>query len=176
MNITFTGRKVKIKDSFKQLAEKRLQKLIKFFGDDFEVNVEVTVEKKYQKVEVTATCRGFIFRAEREKEEMEEALDLAIDNLYKQIIKNKSKLEKKGFKKLEEDDYDDYDQILEEDDFKIIKTKTFNLKPMNIEEAILQMNQLDHNFFVFLNCDNNNINIVYKRKDNDYAVLEPQIN
>ncbi len=169
MNLIFSGRNVKVKDSFKEQAAERLAKLDRFFAQEVDCRVLVTVLPASQKVEITLPVNGFIYRAEQEADEMEQALEIAVDKLVQQIVKNKSKLEKKGIKQLMVDDEP------EEDEFHLVRTKRFAAKPMSVDEAILQMNQLGHTFFLFLNPDTDSICLVYRRKDGDYALLEPEL-
>ena len=170
MYITYSARNVRIKESFKAMAEQRLKKLDRFFGEEVEACVKVSVLPKYQKVEITVRQGGFIYRTEQEAQEMEKALDEAADKLFRQISKNKSKLIKKGLKDLGSSDSEEP----EEGDFRIVRTKHFAVKPMSPEEAVLQMNQLGHEFFLFENQDDNTVNLVYRRKDGDYALLIPE--
>ena len=172
MKIITVSRKCTISDRFKQRIEKKLGKFEKFFDLDAEANVTVTVEKNRQIVEITIKSNHMLFRAEQSAYEMEEALDNAVDSISRQIRKNKTKLQKKmhagAFKNFI---YDNNTE--EEQEFNIVKSKKFSVKPLDIEEAILQMNLLGHEFFMFRNAATNEINVVYKRRDGDYGVLEP---
>lgn len=172
MTITITGRKVTLKDSFKERVEKKLKKFDRFFDDEAQANVTVTLEKNRQTVEVTIKSSGMIFRAEETQPLMEDALDKVTDALVRQIRKNKTKLEKR----LRENAFDAInmaDEVIEETDFKIVKAKKFPVKPLDVEEAILQMNMLGHEFFMFRNATTGEINVVYRREDGDYGILEP---
>ena len=178
MTINITGRKVNLRDSFKERVEKKLGKFDKFFDENAEANVTVTLEKNRQTVEVTIKNNGMFYRAEETTDDMEDALDRVVDVLTRQIRKNKTKLEKRvrdaqafdafaGMIAVEEEEVD-------EEDFNIVRNKKFSVKPMDPEEAILQMNLLDHQFYMFRNVDTNEINVVYKRKNGDYGLLEPE--
>lgn len=172
MTITITGRKVTLKDSFKERVEKKLKKFDRFFDDEAQANVTVTLGKNRQTVEVTIKSSGMIFRAEETQPLMEDALDKVTDALVRQIRKNKTKLEKR----LRENAFDAInmaDEVIEETDFKIVKAKKFPVKPLDVEEAILQMNMLGHEFFMFRNATTGEINVVYRREDGDYGILEP---
>jgi len=180
MKINIIGRKVSLKDSFKAKVEKKLSKFERFFGDDAEANVTVTLEKNRQTVEITVRSRGYIYRAEQTSGEMEEALDKAVERLSGQIRKYKTRLDKRiktdagvaaVFAPLEENE----PEITEEHEFEIVRSKKFSVKPMDIDEAILQMNMLGHEFFMFRNIDTNEINVVYKRVDGNYGLLEPDV-
>ncbi len=172
MKISCTGRKVNLKDGFIERVEKRLLKLDKFFDDEAEANVTVVVEKRYQKVEITLRDRGFVARAERSAEQMEEAFDLAADVLTKNIVKNREKLAEKLKNPFPEDFEFMSDE--EEDNYHLIREKHFVVKPATVDEAILQMNMLGHNFYLFRDADSDEINVVYARKDGSYGVLIPE--
>ena len=179
MKITITGRKVNLRDSFKELVYKKLGKFNRFFGDDAEANVTVTLEKNRQTVEITIRSRNMIYRAEETSLEMEEALDKAIDHLQRQIRKNKTKLDKRlkdsttdvaaDFSALEAETED----VEEEREFQIVRSKKHPVRPMNIDEAILEMNMSGHEFYMFRNDFTNAINVVYRRKDGNYGLIEP---
>ncbi len=174
MNIVITGRKCTPRDSFKEHAQRKLAKVARLFGDDTEAKITVTVEKHYQIVEVTVQKHGIIFRSEERAENMNEALDNCADSLIRQIRKNKTRLEKRmhsgAFGTFAQDE-----PVAEEKDYEIVRTKRVLLKPESVEEAILQMNMLGHQFYMFINSDTDKINLVYRRKDGGYGVLEPEI-
>jgi len=171
MNITIVGRKCTPRESFKERAELKLRKVEKFFGPDSTAKITATVEKNIKIVEITLTKGGYIFRAQERSQDLEDALDACVDSLIRQIRKNKTKLEKKiheaSFDEVFNADAD------EETDFDIVRTKTVILKPETVDEAILQMNMLGHQFYMFRNAETDNINIVYKRKDGGYGLIEP---
>ena len=169
MYITYSARNVRIKESFKAQAEQRLKKLDRFFGEEVEAGIKVSVLPRYQKVEITVRQGGFLYRTEQEAPEMEKALDEAAEKLFRQIAKNKSKLVKKGLKNAGGEI-----EIPEEEDFRIVRTKRFAVKPMSAEEAVLQMNQLGHSFFLFEDQENGDLRVVYRRNDGDYAILVPE--
>ena len=174
MKITVIGRKCTPRDSFKQRAEKRLAKVEKFFGSDAEAKVTATVEKNEQIVEVTVFHGGIIFRSQERAQNMNDALDRCADSLVRQIRKNKTRVEKK----LRKDAFDAYDAIDvfdAEDNYDVVRSKQINLKPESVDEAILQMNLLDHQFYMFLNCENDKICVVYSRKDGGYGLIIPDI-
>ena len=172
MNITITGRKVVLKDSFRERVEKKLSKLDRLFDRDADAIVTVTQKKNRQTVEITIKSGGFIFRAEETAYDMEDALEKVVDVLVRQIRKNKTKLEKR----MRAGAFDMFaDSAAEEEsDFKIIRTKQLHIKPLDVEEAILQMNLIGHEFFMFRNAQTGEINVVYRRHDGTYGVLEPE--
>lgn len=174
MNITIIGRKCNPREDFRSRVEKRLLKVEKLFGEDAVAKVTAIVEKNYQAVEVTVNKDGMIFRAEQRAENINDALDECVDSLIRQIRKNKTRLEKK-FRAVSFDDFIDYD-VEEESEFDLIREKTVALKPQSVEEAILQMNLLGHQFYMFLNAETGIINVVYTRKDSGYGLIIPDYN
>jgi len=166
MTVNYIGKKTVIRDSFKEYAEKRLKKLGKFFDDDPVVNIIVTNHNEDETVEVTIQSHGMFFRAERTSDDRQTSLDLVLDVLQKQIVRNKERLEKR----LGTAD------VLEEEVVpatELVKTKKFHVETMDAEEAILQMNMLGHTFFLFRSPETGEINVVYRRKDGNYGLLQP---
>ncbi len=174
MKITITGRKCSPRDSFKEHAEKKLAKIERFFGSDMEAKITVTVEKSSQSVEITVKNNGMIFRAQERAENMNEALDKCVDTLIRQIRKNKTRIEKK-LRAASFDAFADEADIPEEVDFELVRKKTVNLKPQSVDEAILQMNLVDHNFYVFIEESIGEVCVVYKRNDGGYGLITPEI-
>lgn len=172
MKVTCNGRKVNLKDSFVDRVQNRLAKLDKFFGEDAEANVTVEVEKNYQTVEITVRDGGFVARAERSADQMEEAFDAAADVLTHNIVKNRKKLANRLQQGVIEDEF--FSEDIEEEDFHLIREKRFVVKPCSADEAILQMNMLGHSFFLFRDADTDEINVVYARKDGSYGLLVPE--
>ena len=173
MKITTIGRKCTIRDSFKDHAEKKLKKVDRFFGDSSEAKITATVEKNCQIVEITVLNNGMVFRSQERAENMNDALDLCVDSLIRQIRKNKTRLEKK-IREVSFDDFIEYDSI-EEDEFEIIRTKSIDLRPETVDEAILKMNLVGHKFYMFLNAENGKVCVVYVRNDGGYGLLEPEM-
>ena len=171
MNITIIGRKCNPREDFRSRTEKRLLKVEKLFGEDAVAKVTATVEKNYQSVEVTVNKGGMIFRAEERADNINDALDECVDSLIRQIRKNKTRLEKK-LRATAFEDFVDLD-IEEESEFDLIREKTVALKPQSVEEAILQMNLLGHQFYMFLNAETGIVNVVYGRKDSGYGLIIP---
>ncbi len=178
MKITITGRKVNLRDNFKELAKKKLSRFDRIFDEDAEAAVVVTVERNRQTVEITIKSRGMIYRAEATDFEMNDALDQVVSSLSRQISKNKNRLDKSIHSAAFDQYVEDYLHSTEEEDteeYKIVRTKHFFVKPLSEEEAILQMNMLGHQFFMFRNETSGEINVVYKRKDGNYGLLEPDM-
>lgn len=173
MKITIIGRKCSPRESFKERVEKKLVKIERFFGEDAEAKVTVTVEKSAQIVEITVFKNGMIFRAEESAPNMNDALENCVESLIRQIRKNKTRIEKR-LRGGSAEDFSGYEPITEELDFDIVRSKTVSLKPQSVEEAILQMNMLGHQFYMFLNEATDSISVVYRRKDGGYGVLMPE--
>lgn len=178
MKITYTARKVTLKDNFKERVEKKLKKYERVFSDDAEVSVKVTVYKNRQTVEITINDNGMIYRVEDTKAEMNEALDVDMDKLARQIRKNKTRLAKRlrdtAFDEPFAEEEDDEEEVTEVK-YELFRTKKVPLKPMSPDEAILRMNMVDHKFFMFLNSDTDKISVVYIRDNGDYGMLESEL-
>lgn len=176
MKVKATGRKVNLKQTFIDMVTKRLQKFDRFFEDEAEATVAVTVEKNRQTVEVTVRSRGFLYRAERTAADMETAFADAVDLLTRQIVKNKEKLGNRvKIREVEMVGAEMQYEPEEEDsgDYRIEREKRFLVEPMTEQEAILQMELLGHTFFLFKNSETNEINVVYRRNDGAYGLLIP---
>lgn len=175
MKVTITGRKVNLHEHFKELAQKKLNRFDRVFDEDAQAKVVVTLERNRQTVEITIASRGMIYRAESTGFDMNEALDQVISALGHQIRKNKARLEKQIHSAALDRYLLEYpDQEPEENDaYEIVRTKHFPVKPLSVDEAILQMNLLGHQFFMFRNEESGEVNVVYKRRDGNYGLLEP---
>lgn len=172
MRIDIRGDKVKITEAIKSQIEEKLGKLDQYFENPEELKayVVVRVRNKEQIIEVTIPTPKFTLRAETSEEDLYTAIDLTIDKLERQIRKNKTKMRRK-FK-----DVLQYEMMIdipedEEEDSAIVKRKTIELRPMDEEEAILQMELVDHDFFVFKNVDTESVSVLYKRKDGSYGII-----
>ena len=170
MKITVSGKQLTVRQSLKDLTEKKLAKFDRFFGDDAEAIVIYSCRHDLQYMEITINYNGTIFRSEEGSETFQISIDRAIDSLERQIRKNKTRLEKRlrtgAFAPVDGDDVDDE----EEGEFRI-RTKSFPIKPMSVEEAIMQMNLLDHQFFMFRDDQTNEPCVVYRRKEGDYGLI-----
>ena len=175
MKYIIRGKKVKVTNDLKEHAEKKLSKLDKYFneGEDFTATVVIrTVEPNY-KVEVTIPVKKIILRAEESHKDPFAAIDLIIDKLERQIRKNKTSMSKKVIKDKIPVFIPDFKVEKKEDDkSKIVKRKSVELKPMSEEEAILQMNLIDHTFFIFRNSKTGDIEVIYKREDGNYGLIK----
>jgi len=165
MNFIISGKNIDVTDALKERIEKKISKLEKYVKMDVDVHVTLSVEKIRHIIEVTIPFYGMILRAEEESNDMYSAIDMVVESLERQIRKFKTKIAKRS-KEAESLRYiasqintnDDY--VEELSDFKIAKIKKFPIKPMSVEEAILEMNLVGHNFFVFLNQDSEKVNVV----------------
>ena len=174
MNITYLGRKTIIKDSFKEYAEKRLKRLEKFFDDDPNVMIVVTNQGDEETVEVTIKSRGMFFRGEKASKDRQISLDLVLDVLSSQIVRNKNRLERRLKAPVPMPvELEPAEAELADGADALVKTKKFPVAVMDVEEAILQMNLLGHEFFMFRNGESGEVNVVYRRKDGNYGLLEP---
>lgn len=175
MKIIVSGKNFEVTEALKNRVVNKIGKLSKFFNPDTEAHITMSVEKNRQIVEVTIPFNGIVIRGEAQEDDMYASIDKVVDIVEKQILKNKTRLEKKlregAFRFDNEPAYND---IPEEKEFRVVRSKKFAIKPMTVEEAILQMNLLGHEFFVFSNADTKEVNVVYKRKDGNYGLIEPE--
>lgn len=173
MKITITGRQTRVPNELVPIVEKKLSKLDKYFKDDAQAVVKFKNERERDKIELTITAQGCMFRSEETDETYQNALDRATENIVRQIRKNKTRLEKRikdpSLKELlaQESEYE------EESEFDI-RTKSFTVMPMTPEEAILQMNLTGHDFFMFRDGESGEVCVVYKRRGNGYGLILPQ--
>lgn len=179
MLITYIAKKVNLKDNFKNMVDKKLSKFDRLFSDSASATVKVAVEKNRQTVEITINDNGMIYRSENTSAEMNEAVDKCVAILGRQIRKNKTKLEKRLREgSIDEfiaaDDAADIEEVEEAVSYDVYRVKTIPSKPMLVDEAILRMNMVDHQFFMFTNADTSQINVVYKRADGRYGLLVPE--
>ena len=172
MEVLVRGNKIDITDAMKDYVKEKLSKLDKYTLDDTTATVLVKIRNYSQKVEVTIPLKTLMLRAEDESQDFYSAVDLVVNKLERQIRKNKSKLkkrEKSGIKEFNIDDITDNGE-----DELVIKRKKIDVKPMNLDEAILQMELLGHNFYMYKDSDIGRIALVYKRNDGGYGVIEEE--
>lgn len=174
MKITIVGRKLSVYDDTRELIEKKLAKLDKYFkAEATEATVTLSRKRNVSSLDVTINADGTLFRSEVDADDFRIALDQTVDHIESQIRKNKTKLAKR----LRENVIDmsvvpDPEEIIPEDE-PIIRVKQFEFKPMTAEEAIMQMNLLGHSFYVFNDVTTGDTCVVYTRKDGDYGLIEP---
>ena len=174
MNLVISGKNLDITEGLRSAIEEKIGKLERYFTDTTEVHVTLSTEKNRQKIEITIPMKGSIIRAEEVSSDMYVSIDLVEEVIERQLRKYKNKLIDKEQNAahlsqscIEADDY-------EEEDIQIIRSKKFAMKPMDPEEACVQMELIGHNFFVFRNSETDEVNVVYKRKGNTYGLIEPE--
>jgi len=173
MEVLVRGNKIDITDAMKDYVKEKLAKLDKYTLDDnVKATVLVKVRNYTQKVEVTIPLKTLILRAEEESEDFYSAVDLVVNKLERQIRKNKTKLKKKEKSGIKEFNIDDIIDLSEEKE--VVKRKKIEIKPMNLDEAILQMELLGHNFYMYKDSELDKIALVYKRRDGGYGVIEEE--
>lgn len=174
MKIIVTGKNIAISEKIQDAIDKKFEKLGKYFADDIQAKVIIHPEKSKVKMEATIVTKGTIFRAEDVSQDVFDCIDIVAEKLLKQMTKYKGKLMKRNKSKesVRFEMLPEIEAAEAADDGELVKTKKFDLTPMTTEEAIMQMEMLQHNFFVFLDGETDNVNVVYKRNDNDYGLLE----
>ena len=174
MKMNFTARQMRVFDQVKETAEKKLAKFDKFFNDEAEMDITFSMPNGLEMVEITIRSQGMVFRAEEASDTFANAIDSATEALERQIRKNKTRLQKRV--KSEAFDIIDNDYAdVEEEYVQNVRTKTFPFKPMSVEEAILQMNLVGHDFYVFKDAESLETCVVYKRKAGGYGLIVPEI-
>ena len=178
MKFVFTEKKVRITDDLRAYAEKKISKLDRLFREESSAFVTFSLERNLHKIEVTVKNKGMYFRVSEATSDMYASIDAAVASIERQVRKNKTRLAKR----LRDGALDKEQRIAafipeasdeEEPVFDIVRTKRFDIKPMSVEEAILQMNLLEHEFFVFKNLDDNeSFSVVYKRKNGGYGLIQ----
>ena len=173
MKFNIHGKKLEVTESIKNYIEEKIGRLDKYFEnpEDITATVLIKLRGNDQVVEATINANKFILRGEETNKDLYASIDKVSDKIERQIRKNKTRMHKKVNKDLIRDFVLDFEEK-EENNNTIVKRKVIEDKPMNEEEAILQMELLGHEFFAFRNIDTNDINILYKRKDGDYGILE----
>ncbi|WPC42109.1 ribosome hibernation-promoting factor, HPF/YfiA family [Clostridium sp. JS66] len=174
MRITVSGKNIEVTSALRNTVERKLSKLEKYFNPDVEVYATLSVQKNRQIVEVTIPFNGVILRGEEENDDMYASIDLVVDKLEGQIRKQKTKLQRRTHSDSLKFQFIPDLEPKDKEESKIVKTKRFAIKPMSSEEAVLQMELLGHNFFVYKDAENGEVNVVYKRKDGNYGLIEPE--
>lgn len=173
MRYIITGKNIEVTDGLKSAIYDKVGKLERYFTPETEIHVTLGVEKDRQKIEVTIPVKGNLIRAEQESPDMYASIDMVEEIIEKQLKKYKNKIidAKQSAPSIDqllaEDDYDD-------DEIAIKRVKKFAMKPMDAEEACVQMELLGHNFYVFRSSETEEVNVVYKRKDGSYGLIEPE--
>lgn len=174
MRYVITGRNIDVTEGLRNAVQEKIGKLEKYFTADTEVHVTLSVEKERQKIEVTIPVKGNIIRSEQVSSDMYVSIDLVEEIIERQLKRYKNKIiDKQQARDSFSPEFIDKDYE-EDDTIKIIRTKKFGIKPMDPEEACVQMELLGHNFYVFSNSETDEVNVVYKRKGNTYGLIEPE--
>ena len=177
MRISITGKNLEISDYLRDLVEKKVGKLDRYFPQDTEVQVTLSVEKSRHIVEVTIPYDGGVIRGEEVTGDMYASIDNVLDKLEKQIIRHRTKLEKalrSGAFRYDAPLFGGSYEEPEDEGPCIVRVKRFNIKPMSEEEAMLQIEMVGHSFYVFINSETNRMNVLYKRNDGNYGLIEPE--
>ncbi|WP_373897959.1 ribosome hibernation-promoting factor, HPF/YfiA family [Haloimpatiens sp. FM7315] len=176
MIIKFAGKNIEVTEALKGVIEKKMNKLDRYFEPSVYANVTLSVQKNDKIIEITIPFNGIILRGEEVNQDMYAAIDLVVDKIERQIRKQKTKLaRKKTYLSSVRFNYiPEYENSGKEEEAKIVKTKRFAIKPMSSEEAVLQMELLGHSFFVYQDSETSEVNVVYKRNDGDYGLIEPE--
>ena len=175
MKFVIVGKNIDVTEGLRSAVEDKIGKLERYFNSETEVHVTLSVEKERQKIEVTIPVKGSIIRSEQVSNDMYVSIDLVEEIIERQLKKYKNKIVDKqqaagDFSKMYvENDYMDDEEV------RIVRTKKFDIKPMYPEDACIQMELLGHNFFVFINAETDQVNVVYKRKGDTYGLIEPEI-
>jgi len=175
MKFIIVGRNLEVTPALRSAVEDKIGKLTKYFNPDTEVHVTLSVEKDRQKIEVTIPVKGNIIRSEQVSSDMYVSIDLVEEIIERQLKKYKTKIVDKqqtaeSFSQMYVDN-----NYMEDEEVKIVRTKKFDIKPMYPEDACIQMELLGHSFYVFINAETDQVNVVYKRKGSTYGLIEPEV-
>lgn len=185
MKFIISGKNIEVTPGLKSTVEQKLGKLERYFTPETEIIVTLSVEKDRQKIEVTIPVKGNIIRSEQTSSDMYVSIDLVEEVIERQLRKYKNKLVARSqghptasfsgsnFKK---EFFEEDDTSVEDNEIRIVRTKRFGIKPMFPEDACIQMELLGHSFFVFSNAETDEVNVVYKRKDCSFGLIEPEFN
>ena len=176
MKFIIIGKNIDVTAGLKEAVENKLGKLERYFTPDTEVHVTLSVQRERQKIEVTIPVKGGIIRSEEECNDMYVSIDLVEEIIERQIRRYRKKLidKKQAALSFSQNFIEEEEEVPYDDEIQIVKTKKFAVKPVNPEEACLQMEMLGHNFYVFLNSETDQVNVVYKRKNGTYGLIEPE--
>ncbi|MEQ8153364.1 MAG: ribosome-associated translation inhibitor RaiA [Clostridiaceae bacterium] len=181
MKVTILAKNIELTQALKDTVEKKISKLAKYFNPGVEAKVTLSVQKNKQRnrqiIEVTIPFNGVILRGEEATEDLYNSIDLVEEKIERQIRRQRTKIARRNHSGLDSLRYASIEALPEEEEeeFKVVKTKRFSVKPMSAEEAILQMELLGHNFFVYMDGETNDMNVVYKRKDGQYGLIEAEV-
>ena len=176
MNFIISGKNIDVTPGLKSCIEQKLGKLERYFTPETEIIVTLSVEKERQKIEVTIPVKGHIIRSEQSSNDMYVSIDLVEEVIERQLRKYKNKLVARNQEGInfKQEFFESEDTSSEDDEIKIIRTKRFGIKPMFPEDACIQMDLLGHDFYVFFNAETEEVNVVYKRKNGTFGLIEPE--
>lgn len=174
MRYTITGRNIDVTPGLREAVIEKIRKLERYFNQDTEAIITLSVTKDRQKIEVTIPVKGHIIRAEEQSTDMYVSIDLVEEIIERQLKKYKTKLIDKKQSHIDFSEFYVQEETEADDEIKIEKVKKFAMKPMDPEEACVQMELLGHSFYVFLNAETEEVNVVYKRKGQTYGLIEPE--
>ena len=177
MRFIISGKNIDVTSNLRNVIEQKLGKLERYFTPTTEIIVTLSVEKERQKIEVTIPVKGTIIRSEQVSDDMYISIDLVEEVIERQLLKYKNKIIDKHQEGSNlQPDFMDLSDTMDDDEIKIIRTKRFGIKPMFPEDACVQMELLGHDFFVFCNAETDEVNVVYKRKNGSFGLIEPEFN
>lgn len=174
MRYTITGRNIDVTPGLREAVIEKIGKLERYFNQDTEAIITLSVTKDRQKIEITIPVKGHIIRAEEQSTDMYVSIDLVEEIIERQLKKYKTKLIDKKQSHVDFSEFYVQEESEADDEIKIEKVKKFAMKPMDPEEACVQMELLGHSFYVFLNAETEEVNVVYKRKGQTYGLIEPE--
>ena len=175
MKLIMIGKNIDVTSGLRQAIENKLGKLERYFTPDTEIHVTWSVQRERQKIEVTIPVKGGLIRSEQQSSDMYVSIDLVEEIIERQIRRYKTRLMNQKYDGTSfKQEFMEQEDDVEDDEIRIIRSKKFAIKPMDVEEACVQMELLGHDFFVFRNADTFEVNVVYKRKGNTYGLIEPE--
>ncbi len=176
MNFIISGKNIDVTQGIRETVERKLGKLERYFTPDTEIIVTLSVEKERQKIEVTIPVKGDIIRSEQVSSDMYVSIDLVEEVIERQLRKYKNKLiaRHQTGGNFNQTFFESEDESLDDNEMRIVRTKRFGIKPMFPEDACMQMDLLGHSFYVFSNAETEQVNVVYKRKDGSFGLIEPE--
>lgn len=175
MNVNVRGKNIVVTPALKEYVEKKITKITRQFKTVGDISAVLKVEKGNHIVEITVPASGILIRAQESTKDMYSSIDLVVEKIERQVHKYKTRLAKRKYSNFVEPVPAPEVEAAPAEEFKIIKNKKFSMNPMTAEEAILQMNLLDHDFFVYFDPDYGGVNVVYRRKDGNYGLLQPEL-
>lgn len=175
MQLSVKGRNLEVTDALRSYAEEKLRRLTKYFENIVTANVVLALEKHRQIAEVTLRVRDLTIRAEESTEDLYSSIDLVVEKLERQILRYKERIAAHATRGASREERDASAASQAEAESRLVKTKRFAVKPAEVDEAIMQMDLLGHNFYVFRNARTDEVNVVYRRRDGHYGLIEPEV-